>query len=54
VQSTDTRVNGRLGEWISLGGVSSQSQGQDTGFLQRSTSGGADDMSMRIKVEVAP
>lgn len=54
VQSTDTRVNGRLGEWISLGGVSSQSQGQDTGFLQRSTSGSADDMSMRIKVEVAP
>lgn len=54
VQSTDTRVNGRLGEWISLGGVSSESQSQDSGFLQRSTSGSTNDMSMRIKVEIAP
>lgn len=54
VQSTDTRVNGRLGEWISLGGVSNQSQGQNDGFLRRSTSGSAEDMSMRIKVDIAP
>ena len=54
VQSTDTRVNGRLGEWISLGGINNENQGQDSGFLQRSTSSGADDTSMRIKVEVAP
>jgi type II secretory pathway component GspD/PulD (secretin) len=54
VQSTDTRVNGLLGQWISLGGVSNESRGQDSGFLQRSNSNSADDMSMRIKVEVAP
>lgn len=54
VQSTDTRVNGRLGEWISLGGVSKQSQGQDDGFLRRSTTGSAEDITMRIKVDVAP
>lgn len=54
VQSTDTRVNGRLGEWISLGGISNQSEGQDDGFLRRSTSGSAEDMAMRIKVDVAP
>ena len=51
VQSTDTRVNGRLGEWITLGGVSSQNQSQDNGFLQRYSTGGKDDMSMRIKVD---
>lgn len=54
VQSTDTRVNGRLGEWISLGGVSNRSQGQNDGFLQHSTSGSAEEMSMRIKVDIAP
>ena len=51
VQSTDTRVSGRLGEWITLGGVNSQDQGQNSGFLQSYTTGGKDDMSMRIKVD---
>lgn len=51
IQSTDTRVSGRLGEWISLGGVSEQSQGSDDGFLRRHSTQGASDMSMRIRVE---
>ncbi|VXC28901.1 Secretin [Pseudomonas sp. 8AS] len=51
VQSTDTRVSGRLGEWISLGGVSEQSQNDDSGFLRRHSTQGANDMSMRIKVD---
>ena len=54
VQSTDTRVNGHLGEWISVGAVSSESQNQDAGFLRRSTSSGNDTTSMRIKVEEVP
>ncbi|MBF7731497.1 secretin N-terminal domain-containing protein [Pseudomonas sp. N040] len=53
VQSTDTRVSGQLGEWIPLGGVSTQSQNQDAGFLRRYSSNGQDQMSMRIKVELA-
>jgi hypothetical protein len=51
VQSTDTRVSGRLGEWIPLGGVSQSSQGDDSGFLRQQSTRGANDMSMRIKVE---
>lgn len=51
VQSTDTRVSGRLGEWIPLGGVSQQSQGNDSGFLRRHSTRGSNDMSMRIRVE---
>lgn len=51
VQSTDTRVSGRLGEWITLGGISEQSQGDDNGFLRRHSTQGANDMSMRIKVD---
>ncbi len=51
VQSTDTRVSGRLGEWIPLGGVTEQSQGDDRDFLRRRTTQGSNDMHMRIKVE---
>jgi type II secretory pathway component GspD/PulD (secretin) len=54
VQNTDTRVSGRLGEWISLGGVSNENRGQDNAFLQRLSTGGKDDMSMRIKVDAVP
>lgn len=50
-QSTDTRVSGRLGEWIPLGGVSEQSQRNDSGFARQYSTQGSSDMSMRIKVE---
>ena len=50
-QSTDTRVSGRLGEWINLGGVSQQSQGNDSDVLRRYSTQSSNDMSMRIKVE---
>ncbi|MDX5373019.1 MAG: secretin [Pseudomonadaceae bacterium] len=50
-QSTDTRVSGRLGEWIPLGGVSEQSQYSDSDFARRHSTRGSNDMSMRIKVE---
>ncbi|MHA6493040.1 secretin N-terminal domain-containing protein [Pseudomonas borbori] len=52
VQSTDTRVSGRLGEWISIGGVSEQNQADQGGFMQRRSTQGRDDMSLRVKVEV--
>ena len=34
-QSTDTRVSGRLGEWIPLGGVSGENNSQDSAFLRQ-------------------
>jgi len=51
VQSTDTRVSGRLGEWINIGGVNQESQGSQSGFLQHRSTQGREDMSMRLKVE---
>lgn len=51
VQSTDTRVSGRLGEWINIGGVSEQSQGEQSDFLQHRSTQGREDMSIRVKVD---
>lgn len=50
-QSTDTRVSGRLGEWIPLGGVSGENRSQDSAFLRQHSTRGANDMSLRIRVE---
>jgi hypothetical protein len=52
IQSTDTRVSGRLGEWINIGAVSEQSQGQQGDFLQHRSTQGREDMQLRVKVEV--
>jgi hypothetical protein len=52
VQSTDTRVSGRLGEWINIGGVSEQSQADQGGFLQQRSTQGREDMNLRVKVDV--
>ncbi|WP_339083362.1 secretin N-terminal domain-containing protein [Pseudomonas sp. TMP9] len=52
VQSTDTRVSGRLGEWISIGGVSEQRQGEKSDVLQQRATQGREDMSLRVKVDV--
>jgi hypothetical protein len=51
IQSTDTRVSGRLGEWISIGGVNEQSQGNQRDFLQSRSTQGSQDMNIRLKVE---
>lgn len=52
MQSTDTRVSGRLGEWISIGGVSEQRQGEQSDVLQQRATQGREDMSLRVKVDV--
>ena len=52
LQSADTRVTGRLGEWISIGGVNEQNQAEQSDFLQRRATQGREDMSLRVKVEV--
>ena len=50
-QSTATRVSGRLGQWIVLGGVSQQNQSSNSDLARRYSTRGANDMSLRIKVE---
>ncbi|MFI8746794.1 secretin N-terminal domain-containing protein [Pseudomonas sp. NPDC077186] len=51
VQSTDTRVSGRLGEWITLGGVNEDTASSSRDILQRRTTQGREDMTLRLKVE---
>lgn len=52
IQSTDTRVSGRLGEWISIGGVNQQSQTEQGGLLRHRSTQGREDMTLRVKVEI--
>lgn len=52
IQSTDTRVSGRLGEWISIGGVNQQSQADRNDVLRQRSTQGREDMSLRVKVEI--
>jgi type II secretory pathway component GspD/PulD (secretin) len=51
VQSTDTQVSGRLGEWITLAGVSDQSRADEQGIARRYSTQGRDDMTLRVKVD---
>ena len=51
VQSTDSQVSGRLGEWITLAGVSNQSTADQQGVAKRYATQGHDDMTLRVKVE---
>ncbi|MFG3454087.1 secretin N-terminal domain-containing protein [Stutzerimonas stutzeri] len=51
VQATDTRVNGRLGEWISLGGFSESDSSDQSGTLRRYSTQGRHDHALRLKVE---
>lgn len=51
IQQTDTRVNGRLGEWISLGGVDESSSSNERGTLRRYSTEGRQDLSLRLKVD---
>lgn len=51
VQSTDSKVSGRLGEWITVAGNSSQSIADHQGNAQYYSTQGRDDMLLRVKVE---
>ena len=51
VQSTDTTVTGRLGEWITLAGVNSQTQADKQGLARSYSTQGRDDMTLRVKVD---
>ncbi|CAH0285098.1 type II secretory pathway component GspD/PulD (secretin) [Pseudomonas frederiksbergensis] len=51
VQSTDTTVSGRLGEWITLAGVNRQTQADKQGLIRSYSTQGRDDMTLRVKVD---
>ena len=51
VQSTDSQVSGRLGEWITLAGVNEQSQADRDSYAQRYSTQGRTDMTLRVKVD---
>ncbi|WP_285416144.1 secretin N-terminal domain-containing protein [Pseudomonas sp. efr-133-TYG-5] len=51
VQSTDTTVTGRLGEWITLAGVNRQTQADKQGLARSYSTQGRDDMTLRVKVD---
>lgn len=52
IQEADTRVSGRLGEWIPFGGSTEQYSSGNDGFLQHRATQGRDDLTMRLKVEI--
>ena len=51
VQSTDTTVSGRLGEWITLAGVNGQSQADRKALTRSYSTSGRNDMTLRVKVD---
>ncbi|SMS10876.1 NolW-like protein [Pseudomonas viridiflava] len=51
VQSTDSQVSGRLGEWITLASSSDQSMADQNGVAQRYSTQGRDDMVLRVMVQ---
>ena len=51
VQSTDTTVSGRLGEWITLAGINRQTQADKQGATRTYSTQGRDDLTLRVKVD---
>lgn len=51
VQSTDTTISGRLGEWIPLAGINRQTQADKTSTTRTYSTQGRDDLTLRVKVD---
>ncbi|WP_348739353.1 secretin N-terminal domain-containing protein [Pseudomonas rhodesiae] len=51
VQSTDTTISGRLGEWIPLAGINRQNQADKTSATRTYSTQGRDDLTLRVKVD---
>lgn len=51
-QQLETQVSGRVGEWISLGGINSMSSSSSGGIGSRRYSTSSDDRSVWVKVEL--
>lgn len=52
VQGADTRVSGRLGEWIELGGVSESRAENRSGLLSQRAASSRQTQGLRLKVEL--
>ena len=52
VQNADTRVSGRVGEWITVGGIDESASSDQRGMLRRYSTQGSQNLSMRLKVDV--
>lgn len=51
-QTTATRVSGRLGEWIELGGIRESAGEQRSGLLSRQAGSVRDNRALRLKVDL--
>ncbi|MGH8487172.1 MAG: secretin N-terminal domain-containing protein, partial [Pseudomonas sp.] len=51
VQSTDTKVSGKLGEWITLAGVNQQSQSDRSATTLSYSTQRGENMTLRVKVD---
>ena len=51
---TSTTINGRLGEWIPLGGLNQADSGEDDALLARTRRAGAEVFDVWVKVEEVP
>lgn len=51
VQSTDTTVSGRLGEWITLAGINREIQADKSSTTRYYSTQGRDDLTVRVKVD---
>lgn len=50
-QGTETRLSGRLGEWITIGSVNESATSDAHGLLRQHSTRGQDDMTLRLKVD---
>ncbi len=51
ITEADTTVRGKIGEWISIGGISNRVDSQDSDILRRSQTSGHDQHSIQLLVE---
>jgi type II secretory pathway component GspD/PulD (secretin) len=54
VQRVATTVSGRLGEWISLGGISEERSDDRSGILNSRSARSSDQRGVQVKVEILP
>ncbi|AGA86549.1 secretin N-terminal domain-containing protein [Stutzerimonas stutzeri] len=52
MQNADTRVSGRVGEWITIGGIDESADSEQRGTLRRYSTQSSQNLSMRLKVDV--
>lgn len=52
MQETDTRVSGRIGEWITIGGIDEQGRSSQSGTLRSYSTQGQQDYGLRLKVDM--